>query len=671
MSSLFQRLARRYIMPPATKNGGIRLIFDIEANGFLDIATTAHCIVIADLDSDQIHEYGPQQIANALAHLARAHYLTGHNIQAYDIPLLQRLYGWAPSANTEVVDTLVAGRLILPNLGDIDDQVTAMDGGALGKLRGRYSIEAWGARLGIAKVGVDIKDFSAWTPELRARCVGDVKTTKALWHFLEPDGYSAQAMELEHHANAICNRIEADGVPFDDVAAERLEQRWSADCAKMEAALREQFPGMNPSSRIQVGKQLEARGWIPEERTEKTGRAKITDELLETIPQLYPEFASLADYHILKRRIAQLSKGKKAWRKNVSKDGRLHGGVVHIGTPHSRAAHFGPNLAQVPNPKRGTPFATECRALFPAPEGWSFVACDQATLQDRTFAHYLTKFDDGAYAKAFLAGVDQHWKGASILDLVAQGTVRDEHNKVHTIAREGAKGFRYGFLFGAQSKRAGQIINKITRAIQHAEPTNGLHQKFFANATRPSEEVLRRIGRQALDKFEAGTPGLRRLRQALRNHADRHGWLFGLDGRRVPVRALHSTLNFIVTSAEAIICKRWLVQVYDELRTRFHYGWDGDVVIVLWGHDEIACCCRSEIAKEIGEIMIRHAKAAGEFYGLRVPLDADFKIGRNWANEPIETDNTKPPIDTRIEDLPEEASHIVNDELKLSSGISN
>src|SRR5262249_932607 len=95
-------------------------------------------------------------------------------------------------------------------------------------------------------------------------------------------------------------------------------------------------------------------GWIPEERTEKTGRAKITDELLETIPQLYPEFASLADYHILKRRIAQLSKGKKAWRKNVSKDGRLHGGVVHIGTPHSRAAHFGPNLEQVPNPTGNT-----------------------------------------------------------------------------------------------------------------------------------------------------------------------------------------------------------------------------------------------------------------------------------------------------------------------------
>jgi DNA polymerase family A len=110
------------------------------------------------------------------------------------------------------------------------------------------------------------------------------------------------------------------------------------------------------------------------------------------------------------------------------------------------------------------------------------------------------------------------------------------------------------------------------------------------------------------------------------------------------VRSLHSTLNFIVTSAEAIVCKRWLVQVYDELCARFRYGWDGDVVIPLWIHDEIACCCRSEIASEVGEIMVRHAKAAGEFYGLRVPLDADFKVGRNWANEPVE--NQAPIVDT-------------------------
>src|SRR5262249_53514153 len=130
-----------------------------------------------------------------------------------------------------------------------------------------------------------------------------------------------------------------------------------------------------------------------------------------------------------------------------------------------------------------------------------------------------------------------------------------------------------------------------------------------------------------------GTPGLGRLQEKLQRHADRRGYLPGLDDRRVPVRALYTSLNYIVTSSEAIICKRWMVQVYDELCARFRYGWDGDAVIVLWVHDELIACCRPEIANQVGEIMVRHARDAGAFYNFRVPLDADYKIGRSWAGE--------------------------------------
>src|SRR5262249_14568387 len=48
----------------------------------------------------------------------------------------------------------------------------------------------------------------------------------------------------------------------------------------------------------------------------------------------------------------------------------------------------------------------------------------------------------------------------------------------------------------------------------------------------------------------------------------------------------------------------------------------------------IVCCCREAIAKEVGEILVRCAKEPAEFYGFRVPLDADYKIGRSWAGEP-------------------------------------
>src|SRR6516162_2119486 len=205
--SKFQYLARPFIIPATDiKRGGLRLAFDIEADGLLDDATRAHCIVIADLHSDQIFEYGPTQIAAALEHLTCADYLAGHNICGYDLPLLHRLFGWAPSPDCAILDTLVASRLILPHLSDLDDQAAAMGDPKLGKLRGRYNLEAWGARLGIPKGGAGIKDWSTWTPEMKARCIGDVAICKALFHFLQPDGYNQQALQLEHRVAEICDR---------------------------------------------------------------------------------------------------------------------------------------------------------------------------------------------------------------------------------------------------------------------------------------------------------------------------------------------------------------------------------------------------------------------------------------------------------------------------------
>ena len=467
--SIFTRLAARYIIPANTAASGLRLVFDIETDGLLNSVTKVHCVVIIDLDTGEIFEYGHDQIDAALAQLARADYLTGHNICNFDLEVLRRLHNWTPAPACVILDTLIAGRLILPNLTDLDDQAGAMGDPKLGSLRGKYSLEAWGARLGIPKTGTDIKDWSAWTPEMQERCVGDVKICKTLWRFLQPDSYSQQAMELEHRVAKICDGIAASGAPFDSAAAELLHQQWTARRDELKVQLAQQFPGTNLNSRPQIGALLEARGWTPEKRTEKTGAPKIDDELLETIPTRYPEFAGLAEYHILKRRLAQLVTGNQAWLKKVADDGRIHGAVIHIGTPHSRAKHLNPNLAQVPSSKKGGAYAAECRALFRHPS-WVFVCCDQANLQDRAFAHHLTEFDGGAYAQAFLAGVDQHWQSAIALGLIPAGTERNKESKLHTAIREGAKTFRYGFLFGAGVGRCTEILTETVRTVQQLDP---------------------------------------------------------------------------------------------------------------------------------------------------------------------------------------------------------
>jgi DNA polymerase I len=638
--SLFAQLARPFIMPSSGRSEGLRLIFDLEADGLLDTVTRVHCIVIGDLDSDRVHEYGPERIGDALAHLARAGVLIGHNIQGYDLPVLRKLNGWAPPSACRIVDTLIAARLILPHLANIDAEVAARTKDAFfGQTHGKYSLEAWGVRLGMPKIGAELDDWSQWSPETQARCVGDVAICKRLWQFLQPDGYHRAALDLEHRVAAICDKITADGVPFDAVAAEQLREQWETRRAVLETRLRKQFPAAtNLNSRVQIAAMLEARGWQPERRTEKTRQPAINDELLESLPAIYPEFDGLAEHYILGRRLGQLANGAQAWIGNVHSDGRIHGGLIHIGTPHSRAKHLQPNMAQVPNHKKGASFAAECRSLFRHAGDWVFVTCDQSNLQDRGFAHYLAAHDGGAYARTFADGIDQHWRTAIALRLVPEEAVRDKDSKVHTAIREGAKTFRYAFLFGTGSLRAGQIMARIVRVVTAIAPGNSLSAQFWAGNSHRSEQALRQTGRRVLDRFIAATPGLRALRAKLSAEHRRRGWVEGLDGRRIPTDADYKALNRIVTASEAVICKRWLVDVHAELCTRFRYGPDGDAYITLWVHDELVVCCRPAIAEEVGEILLRHARNAGEQYGFRVPLDAEFKIGRDWAGTtPLET----------------------------------
>jgi DNA polymerase I-like protein with 3'-5' exonuclease and polymerase domains len=642
----FTQIASRYTVQAEAGNApvGLRLVFDIEANGLLDTVSAIHCIVIADLDSDDVHQYGPHQIGAALEHLARADYLTGHNIVGYDLPLLRKLHQFAPKAGCKIVDTLVVSRLVLPHIASVSDAAGGMGGPKLGGLRGSHSLEAWGIRLGTPKAGTDITDFSKWTPELQARCVSDIAVSKALWRFLKPDSYDQRAIELEHRAALVCDRISSSGVPFDTAAAAQLAERWSARQAELSAALLKQFPGLKKVTRGNITTLLLSRGWVPEVFTE-TGEPSLNKDVLESVAATYPEFASAAEYFILGWLLGNMARGKSAWAKCVEGDGRIHAGLLHIGQPHGRASCTTPNLHGIPNPKKGAKFGAECRTLFRAPDGWVMVAADMANFQDRAFAHYLSEFDGGEYSRRYQSGEDMHWSTASNVGFVDAGTARNKDNKVHESLREGSKRFRYAFLFGAQSERLGRIIHDTARIVHDKDPE--IMGRFF-NTASPNKAVIKNVGLETLNRFVAATPGLRELRKSITSQAGRK-WTPGLDGRRVPLVAQHTALNYLLVSAEAVVCKRWLTEVHDEIVTRF----GDDAFITLWVHDEIVVCCRSGIADQVGEILVRNAVQAGEFYDLNVPLAADYRVNKAWAGDVITP--CAPQNDVAVDDEHDEA----------------
>lgn len=107
-------------------------------------------------------------------------------------------------------------------------------------------------------------------------------------------------------------------------------------------------------------------------------------------------------------------------------------------------------------------------------------------------------------------------------------------------------------------------------------------------------------------------------------------YLKGLDGRLLYTRSIHSSLNLLLQSAGAIICKAWIVRTEERLLA---LGLDHgkDFQLMAWVHDEQQIACRTE---EIAKVVVREAQEAmrdtQKYYNFKCQLDTEGIIGHNW-----------------------------------------
>lgn len=578
----------------------MKIFFDIETNMIedwrqLSDLRTLHCIVVSIDGADPVmvtpDEFMKLEKAATL--------LIGHNIMSFDLPALQKLIGfWRTKP---FYDTLILSRLKHPDLRN--DDFGALNGGFPKDLVGSHSLRAWGHRLGMHKG--NSPDFTEFNDQMLEYCKQDVRITFALFEHLQVDKMDPESVSVEHFFAQIVREQEKTGFPFDVDAAERLHASLLKEKMDIEAQMRQVFPDkvidrvsektgkqlkpkveeFNPGSRLQIAERLiEKYGWTPQEMT-PDGRPRVDEAVLETLD--YPEAKFLSKYLTCIKRLGQLADGENAWLK-LHVNGRIHGRVNTNGAVTGRCTHSSPNMAQVPTDPA-------YRSLFVAADSMVLVGVDASGLELRCLAHFLGRYDSGAYARKIIS-CDIHWENAKAFGLAPQQE-QDKSNPSHKTARNQAKGGIYALIYGAADMKLGMVLGGDSKK-----------------------------GKKSRANFLTAVPAFQKLKDDVESAVARNGKLKGIDGRDLPIRSPHAALNTLLQSAGAVVMKKACIIAHSEYAVR-----GIPVMQVASVHDEYQLMTFPKYADEVGQIMVEAIEKAGKFYKFRCPLDGEYRVGRNWA----------------------------------------
>lgn len=576
------------------------IITDIETNGLLDTVTKFWCAWIYDSASQEYKGYKDlEEYIDALNVYGTSGYnLVFHNGIKYDVPCLKRLSGkdFVFDPRDCVIDTLVFARLVWSDIKDLD--MGLIRSGRLPKdLFGSHSLKAYGYRMRELKgtYGEQEEAWDSFSEEMYKYNYQDVVVTKMLFDKLLGKGYPWGAVQLEHDIAWVMAKQERNGFVFDrdkaivlysELAGRRDEltkelqdsvpplltgyKVYKRDNAKKGIKAGVQYPvyeAFNPNSRQQIAKVLIEQGWEPQEVTD-TGLPKVDEETLKTAKDI-PMTSKILELLMLNKRIGQLAEGSNAWLKLMKEDPndhlwRIHGSVNPNGAVTGRATHAYPNVAQVPAGR--APYGEECRSLFRVPTGWYEAGIDASGLELRCFAHFLYPYDHGEYVNEILNG-DIHAHNQKMAGLPT---------------RDNAKTFIYGFLYGAGDAKIGEIVGGSSADGKR------LKEKFFQSV--PAIKQLRQDIERTLITSSEWVGGVNRVTWRKRVHPDNSNLsithsILGLDRRLVYVRSPHSALNTLLQSAGALICKKWVCLVEENMRKAgYKHGWDGDFAMMAWVH---------------------------------------------------------------------------------------
>ena len=579
----------------------MEVVFDIETDG-LD-PTVIHVMVAKEIGVAKNYIIrGPKSFAKFAEGVTK---WIAHNGIGFDVPVVEKLWGYKIPLSKQV-DTLVLSRMFDPNR------------------KGGHRLMDWGKHLGEYKGEFD--DWSQYSDEMKDYCKQDVKVTELVYLQLMREGkkFSQSSINLEYQVHQIMCQQQADGFELDTDLAEEIYTVCLRETNRIETEIKEfmvpiavkvkdvvlkykkdnsiwanqlmdgcnvqgdytkiMWEEFNLASPTQINKRLDTLGWKPTVKTKGGDSYKICPENLATIPDTAPQAVKgLKAWKVLETRW----KLAKEWLDGSQQTGRVHGRVITPGAVTHRAAHRGPNMANIPSVPHGKDgilwkmdgmYAAECRQVFKVPEGKLLVGTDAAGIQLRVLAHYM---NDPVYTEQVIDG-DIH-----TFNMNALGR--------HCKDRPTAKTFIYAFLLGAGVGKIAEILG--------------------CNGTQANK---------AMQNFYEALPSLKRLKSEA-SRAAGMGWMKGLDGRILTIGSEHLALSVYLQGGETVIMR--LANLFWQRQAKK----EGlNFKQCAWVHDEWQTEVDANQAERLGEIQVQSIIDAGAFFKLNCPMDGEAKIGRNW-----------------------------------------
>jgi DNA polymerase I-like protein with 3'-5' exonuclease and polymerase domains len=413
-------------------------------------------------------------------------------------------------------------------------------------------------------------------------------------------------VEVEHQVATLLTKQELHGWYFDERAAQQLTTTLQKELEEAKQTIRERHPFVkgdektpkrnnktqgyvegatftrlketNPTSRDHIAWILTTfYGWTPTQLT-PTGKPIIDETVLKEIVasggcSLASDFLKCLD---TTKKLGMISEGVNAWLK-LCTNARIHH-HCSVATSTHRCAHRNPNLAQVPSDER-------FRRLFLPTEGQVMVGADLSGIELRMLAHYLARYDNGQYA-----------------DILLNGDIHQVNADKIGISRKLVKTVTYAFLYGAGDEKIGHSYDKLL-----------------------SSQRAKAKGKEIRKAYIDAIEGLDILLAAIKSASER-GFVHSIDQRKILLDSPHKALNYLLQSGAGCVAKQWML-INDQHIKEMQLCCSQ----LAFVHDELQFECDPDHAKDLCSSLVLSSTEAGEYYNMRVRIDAEATTGKNWS----------------------------------------